>query len=209
MLRSIYSLAILLALFSCAEEEPIHLSLINLVEEPPGINCGAGGLKIETGFDINDDKTLSNDEVIQTKYACDAQDDKQIRLQFGAPGFSTRESEFVLPELVTSNIIKFNKLNYTNVASIVFMPSLYAGRDPMIPSETTACVAQLYNLTDNVPIAGTELMSDVNAVVFKESGNIYDALPAKEITLAIRIRSTNNKLSVQTGMSSYLFINKK
>ncbi|HEY0741143.1 MAG TPA: hypothetical protein VGD40_06755 [Chryseosolibacter sp.] len=208
MPRSIVYALIAFVLFSCTEEDPIKVSLVNLVDEAPGGNCEAGGLKIETGFDNNNDQILSTDEVLQTKYVCSAETDKQLRLEIGAPNFGTNETNFVLSQFETYHLIKFNKLHYSNVESIIFTPSMYASKNSMFPSETTTCVVELYNVTDGVSIANSQLSSDVDQWIFKESGNLYDALPAKEVTLGIRVRTTNPNLYASTGIRSYLFINK-
>jgi hypothetical protein len=38
--------------------------------EPPGINCAAGGLKVQTGLDLNGDGILEPNEVQDTQYVC-------------------------------------------------------------------------------------------------------------------------------------------
>lgn len=48
---------------------------INVEDEPPGINCEFGGLKIEVGTDTNQNGALDPDEVEETFYVCN-----------GAPG---------------------------------------------------------------------------------------------------------------------------
>lgn len=51
-------------------------SLINVVEEPPGMNCTNGGLKVQSGVDNGDgfeiarDGVLGAGEVDQTRYLC-------------------------------------------------------------------------------------------------------------------------------------------
>lgn len=46
-------------------------SLLVLTREPPGRQCADGGVKVETGIDLDQDKTLSADEVTRTEYVCD------------------------------------------------------------------------------------------------------------------------------------------
>jgi hypothetical protein len=45
-------------------------SLILLVAEVSGANCTNGGVKIQTGLDLNRDGALNTNEVTQTKYIC-------------------------------------------------------------------------------------------------------------------------------------------
>lgn len=49
-----------------------HNSLIQIVKEPAGINCIAGGRKINVGVDTNDDGTLAPAEVTQSAFVCNA-----------------------------------------------------------------------------------------------------------------------------------------
>ncbi len=48
-------------------------SLINLEPEPPGPNCENGGVKIETGVDLDEDGVLDPNEVQDTAYVCNGQ----------------------------------------------------------------------------------------------------------------------------------------
>ena len=45
-------------------------SLIKLTDEPAGINCSAGGTKVQSGQDINNNGILDANEVEATKYIC-------------------------------------------------------------------------------------------------------------------------------------------
>jgi hypothetical protein len=49
-----------------------HNSLVSLSPESAGANCQAGGVRIQTGLDLNDDNILSQSEVTQTEYVCNA-----------------------------------------------------------------------------------------------------------------------------------------
>lgn len=47
-------------------------SLVDLVEEPPGIHCGIGGVRIESGIDADGNGTLDPGEVSDTAYVCNS-----------------------------------------------------------------------------------------------------------------------------------------
>ena len=49
-------------------------SLISSMNEPSGVNCAAGGMKISVGFDYDNDTNLSMNEIINTMYVCDGSD---------------------------------------------------------------------------------------------------------------------------------------
>jgi hypothetical protein len=47
-----------------------HNSLTSLTPEPAGSNCANGGVKVQTGVDVNDDGVLEPSEVNATQYVC-------------------------------------------------------------------------------------------------------------------------------------------
>lgn len=64
-----YSLACILAGFLLACEGPQGFnSLVDISDEPAGANCAAGGVKISSGVDSNDNGVLDADEVTATKF---------------------------------------------------------------------------------------------------------------------------------------------
>ena len=46
-------------------------NLTSLSDEPEGINCQYGGVKIENGLDLNSNSVLESNEVSSTTYLCD------------------------------------------------------------------------------------------------------------------------------------------
>lgn len=183
--------------------------LTNIVDEPKGNNCLDGGYKLQVGLDSNSNLILEEAEVQSTKYICGFEADKQVRLVIGGNGLNTRSTEWELSQYQTFHLIKFNKLDYANVDSITFVPSMSILLDPMFPAQTTTCHVELFNVTDNVPINNSQLHSNLDEYIFFETGNLYDDLPDREIVLGLRIKSDNPNLAVATGIRSYIFINKK
>lgn len=61
---------------SCNQDMIINQTdnLINIIAESPGKNCEKGGNKIETGFDLNQNKILDPAEIINTQYICNGID---------------------------------------------------------------------------------------------------------------------------------------
>jgi hypothetical protein len=180
-------------------------SLTAVTNESAGSNCPAGGFKIQAGVDANGNSTLETSEIKSTRYLCNLENDKQLRLELGAPNVMTASQEWVQIPFETWMLVKFNKLNYSDVDSITFVPSIGMVNYNSVEPPATAHV-ELFNVTDDEPIAGSELQSDVYGYLFKESGDIYDALPNKEITLSIRVKSSNPLVMGGTGYVSYLFI---
>lgn len=59
-------------------------ALVNTKPEPAGVNCGAGGTRIDTGLDMNGDQQLQGTEISQTSYVCGARScDPATEVAFG------------------------------------------------------------------------------------------------------------------------------
>ncbi len=48
-------------------------SIVTLSDEPTGSNCAYGGKKVEAGVDLNNDATLTSDEVTSTAFICNGE----------------------------------------------------------------------------------------------------------------------------------------
>jgi hypothetical protein len=177
-------------------------SLTIYSNEPLGNNCQYGGFKIETGLDQNGNLALESAEVTATKYLCIPGTDKQLRLEIGESNVGTNSTDWFNTPFQTFRLIKFNKLNYSNIDSITFVPSMNT------PIATNKVYVELYNWTDNVEITNSQLTSNTPDWIFKESKNLYNQLPDKEIILGIRLKSEASSYFVSTGIRSYLFIYK-
>ena len=196
--------------------QPGIKSLMIVTAENPGTNCFAGGYKLESGPDVNDNNVLDNSEIGAVSYICNGADgggfDKLTVLDF-AYASGTSSSEWVIAEYGGGlDLYKFNISNYPGVDSVVFMAFL--GTD----DSNTTCSVELFNKTDNVPINDSILES--NRYVggnpanppyeMKQTGNIYNDLPPnKEITLTFRIKSETEGVSVLTGFRCYLYLYKR
>jgi hypothetical protein len=205
-------LLVVLSLDSCEEiEGPKGLnSLINLTDEPSGSNCAEGGQKIEVGIDQNGNNQLDQNEVQSTKYSCNGADgtgapDKQVRLDFGF-GSTILNTTSVVPSISPqeTNILRFNRDNYQGVDSIIFASKMWSR------VANNKCYVELFNVTDNAPIAGTLLetssTNDLDNYLF--SMDVKSNFPSKEITLGLRIRSEKEGDMVSVFRAN-LFIYKK
>lgn len=121
--------------------------------------------------------------------------DKQIRFPLG----ENRSTTDSLRTNEQYDLIKFNKTNYIKVDSIVFVSRLRANIDQ------DTCYVDLYNATDKIVIASARLESDTTVFQLKQTKNIYNAIPAKEISLGVIIKS-RNKTTLVEGGQSYLFL---
>jgi hypothetical protein len=184
--------------------DPVYSSLVATADEGPGDNCLSGGLKMELGMDLNRNNILDESEKTSTKYLCknEYDYDNLERIEFGGD-FGNNSTTWLVSPHETFNLIKFNKLDYATVDSITFVGSLF------ITNSGATCSVELYNLTDEVPIENSLLESSTEAYIFKESENIFDQLPDKEITLAVRLKTNTQHVEARTGVRSFLFIYRK
>ena len=89
-------------------------------------------------------------------------------------------------------LFKFNKSDYLGVDSIVF------SANPYVQDTTNNSIVSLYDITDSVPIAGSTLTSNqydspsitYPGTKFLQTGNLYNAFPAKQILLGATIKGT-------------------
>ena len=181
-------------------------SLLATEIEMPGANCEAGGVKIKSGVDTNRNDILENSEIQEVNFICNGQSgelymDNLVRLNLGSPDFVGCGTQWTNTEFESWQLHDFNKLDYENVTSILFVPSLSNEHADNI------LFAELFNVTDNVPIANSQvsITSNEGLFKFKYSDNIYDALPNYPITLTIRLRNLTETCGT-TGTYSYLYI---
>jgi len=118
----------------------------------------------------------------------DGNSDKQIRFDMGGGVGTSSSTPGIFPEVYS--LIKFNVYNYTDVDSVVLFGILKSS------DSNTDCIIDLYNWTDNVVIPGSEIRSNSTTPVWASSSNIFNELPNKEISLALRMRSENQGIHV-------------
>ena len=80
--------------------------------------------------------------------------DRQIRLNIFDVWTSISTEWELTPQ--TLHLIKFNKMNYTDVDSILFVALLYVHEES---DSNNACHVKLYNVTDSVDIDNAEISS--------------------------------------------------
>lgn len=184
-------------------------SIINTYIEPSGNNCTNGGIKIDSGIDNNNNGILDGTEIQSTRFICNGIDggiDEQIRLSFGNHFLFNSSVDWIISNNETEHLLKFNKLNYTNVDSIVVATRLAT------TNSGVKCFSELFNITENTSIPNTQLESTVlNTEPFEYvfSDNIYDDLPDGEIDLGLRIRSELEGTTIIGGFPTYIFIYRK
>lgn len=181
-----------------------NLSLVNITDEAKGGICGNGGIKIESGIDINNNKVLDNAEIQITKYVCNGNEgiiNEEIRIKvadgIGANATTTSSNSVV----VAGTILDIR--NYQNIDSITFLA------DPWVSNNNNFAIVELYNITDNAIISNSEIRTN-NLYSMKEDIKkdlLMNDFPKKEIRLGIRLRSEINGEYSSSGIG-YLVLKK-
>jgi len=200
-------LTVVAALFSCDPEDGVNgqNSLISTAIEASGVNCGSGGLQVNYGLDANGNGVLEEAEIQNTDYICNGTDgvvelDHLTRIPAGSPDFASCGTDWLYTEHESWRLMEFNKHDYPGADAILFVPSIVNF------TEGNKVYLELFNITDNVPIAGSTVIHDNTAFVFKFSGDIYESLPDYPVTLAIRVKNSIPDGCGGTGTFSYLYI---
>lgn len=205
-LKYFNTIALMAIMISCTVEdgEPGINSLVNTLEVDPGVNCITGGVKIETGMDLDRNNILNSEEITSVQYVCNgnnASSDRLTRIEIPAAGANTGSTGW----LTTGYLIKFNKIDYQS-DSIVFVT------DPYVASSSNTVTVELVNGEDNTVIAGSTITTNklFDTREFIASSNIYEGLPETEITLRVRMKSgIQNAFAANTYTGLYLFVYKK
>lgn len=128
------------------------------------------------------------------------QGDKQIR--FSLPGTSTYDTAYLFTDPLV-NVQKFNIDYFPGVDSVFYSINSAVG-------EGNSGTIELYNFTDNEPIAGSliNISRTTDEGVFYHSRNIITAFPHKEIILGLRIKSAVPNKSMN-AIFGYLYLYRK
>ncbi|MDH7464508.1 hypothetical protein QEG73_24640 [Chitinophagaceae bacterium 26-R-25] len=183
------------------------IAIENVLTSP---DCPLGGVIVKTGVDQNNNNVLDASEVDNSKPICFSQNvalDKQIILPISAMGPSFSGTSSTTPQQFGA-LLKFNKHNYPGVDSIIFVCT------PWVGDASYTANLQLYNLTDNLPIANTSivtnnLFNNSNPVgTILQTKNLYDYLPDYDVTLTVSLFSGAANRLVSAGYC-YLYLFRK
>lgn len=180
-------------------------SIINMIPEPDGNNCSFGGFKVISGLDLNNNNTLDDDEIQNTNFLCNTDpaynnSDNLTRLVVSRHDVSASSTGWTINQYPTYNLPDFCKNDYSNIDSIIFVPSMHTN-DP-----NTKCIVELYNITDGLSIENSQIESNMPGYNFHYSQDIANYLPPERIDIGVRIKSEHQGVVVSTGMASYLYI---
>ena len=180
-------------------------SLVNSSLVTPGMDCNNGGIKLDVGVDTNRNGSLEQAEVQSTRFICNGVDGlsiNQVRFQLvslTALGSSSTTGDMAPPWMYLK---KFKKSDFSLMNSAIF--SAHISTEGGSPS---TCIVDLFNLTDNVVISGSEVQTTSSTRVWVNSGNFLNNIPDKEIDIAIRLR-TNTAGGFANCVQAYLILSK-
>ncbi|UCS93229.1 hypothetical protein KZP23_21685 [Echinicola marina] len=183
-----------------------NLSLINISDQSKGDKCENGGIKIESGIDINNNYQLDQSEILVTKYVCHGSsgiinEEIQIKLSNGiGTAMNTSSSTPTLVPLTT--YLDLN--NYPNVDSVVFVS------DPWVAETNNYASLELYNITDAEIVTESMIRSNklYSGRTQIKTGNIFTHIPQKSIQLGLRFRSEIDGSYAASGIP-YLYLYRK
>jgi hypothetical protein len=183
--------------------------LINVISEPKGEFCSAGGLKIINGIDSNNNGLLEATEIKSVNYACNGSDGitpdniSVIRIPFQV-AFSWRQAEIWWQSEINDGLIsEFNINNYPGFDKVYFIAQF--DRSPGESSDSLGL--RLFDYTNNQKINNSEIWSLLSNSSFEanpekrvvKSENIYSSLINKNIMIGIQFRK-------QLNISDYRYI---
>lgn len=120
-------------------------SLLDLINEPSGVNCSSGGFKIISGVDLNNNNTLDENEVQNTEYICNGDagnfySDRLVRLVVGAHTICHHKTNWYISEYESYSFPDFDINNYQYVDSVIFVPTMHTN------DSNYKCIVELYNM---------------------------------------------------------------
>jgi len=184
---TLFLLAAFLLLNGCVKEvSDGKNSLIDLIEEPVGENCPAGGFKVITGLDLNENNVLDEDEIQITEYICNGISngyDKKVIIPFlGVSAISTNFASGIIS--TNKTLVDFSIEDFLEADSIGFGGFIWG-------ISGVVCTVELYDLTNGEIIEGTQIVhtcSDTPSA-WLESSDFIDQLPEGPIDLGVFIKS--------------------
>lgn len=184
-------------------------SLIKTVDEPIGENCPAGGFKVVSGTDTNNNRALDTKEITSSIFVCNGVDgnrdvETRISIEFTANTTSTEGVKGI-------GIYGFNKENYAGVDSIVLLAHHFLEIYQISGDLSNNSIVELYDFTSNRVIPGSLIKSNKDHSSRRQlfTSNLYNAIPSGNRDLGIRLRSeTEGKFSGITE-TCYLYLYRK
>ena len=182
-------------------------SLLDLMEVSPGEQCANGGIRILSGIDKNKNDKLDANEVDNQKYICNGVNggpDKELIIRLG--GVSTSAGQLSAKWLF---IPQFNIANYPGVDSVVLLAQVYGYNGFGQPSTPVTTTLDVYNMTDNAPIANSTIVSQETTLGgFVSSANCRALFPNKPIGLGLRV-SAKISTDYATCYNAFLILYRK
>jgi hypothetical protein len=178
---------------ACKKDHDGYNSVLSYQNFSANAACPGGGVTINSGLDRNRNSLLDPGEIDHITTLCHGQNslsDKQIFLSINFSANSTSTTP-----ITGGQLVKFSKNNYPGVDSIILVAN------PYVDDVTNTSNVELYNITDDVPINNSKIVSSnlFSGTTFQQTGNVYGQLPDKEITLGIKFSSGTDGKFASSG----------
>ncbi len=159
-------------------------NLVNITDEPPGSNCEIGGVKIDSGMDSNGNGTLDGTEITLTEYVCSGNYDKEIKFNLRACACSYGNEI----DILETSLLEFDIRDYSGIDSVVFVIYDIATYDGTGKPKDFASTFELYDITNDTPIAGSSFTSDdIQKGTYIATPNLLGSFPQERVNIGIRV----------------------
>ena len=101
-----------------------------------------------------------------------------------------------------TSLRKFNKTSYSDLDSVVFTGIVRSDE------EAAYRIVELVNVSENQVVASVAADASGSTHTLTQPGNILDELPAREVTLGVRIRTAKG-IEYHSGSHFYLYLYRK
>lgn len=125
---------------------------------------------------------------------------KEVRLQVSAGSLGSVRTDWTGGSEFESRLIGFDIRNYPGFDSIVFMSRVWSERPG------AGITLRLYNITDSVAIAGSEMHGKDFRSLVLYSSNLRRAIPDHPVDLALQLKSDDFIGSGTGSEGSYLML---
>ncbi len=162
------------------------ISLINITDEPDGVNCESGGVKIVSGLDNNGDMVLNSNEVTSTSYLCSQASTAAIVFDFNLSSASIYTTTTSVLSGAANTIQNFNLADYPGVVSVKFEALM------SISGAANTVTLELYDFSNNQLIANSSISTTNNSEILVVSTlNFLADFPKGPFNLGFKLTSQN------------------
>jgi hypothetical protein len=188
-------------------------SLVDIVDEPVGTNCPNGGVLIATGIDNNENGMLEPAEVKTTKYVCNGNAPREVRIDFSSSGSTNSGTPGTATDSTHPNTTKlYEDLDvslypgYDSIVYVVRNVALFNVAGGASPGPETTLMIELVDMATGNAIANSGITASTGPKFV--SGNLFGKFPEGKFDVGIRMSSSDPNYSGGAYPISLIFIDR-